>query len=108
MATAALTTERDYFTDHSVLLDPYDYFEQIRRNGPVYQMKSREDVIIVTGFREAIEVLLNTRDFSSWLNPDPLVKLPFAIESDDIGAQMEAVPAHPMELRSEEQTSETQ
>lgn len=98
MATAAATIERDYFTDHSVLLDPYDYFEQIRRNGPVYQMKSRQDVVIVTGFREAIEVLLNTRDFSSWLNPDPLLKLPFAVEGDDIGAQLETHAGNPMEL----------
>src|SRR3546814_11503365 len=93
MASAAHLVEKDYFTDHSVLLDPYDYFETIRVHGPVYQMRSR-DVVVVTGFAEALEVLLNTRDFSSWLNPDPLVKLPFAIESDDIGAQMEAVPAN--------------
>lgn len=98
MATAAATVEKDYFTDHSVLLDPYDYFEQIRQNGPVYQMKSREEVVIVTGFREAIEVLLNTRDFSSWINPDPLLKLPFAVEGDDIGAQLETHTGSPMEL----------
>src|SRR3546814_1486460 len=73
MASAAHLVEKDYFTDHSVLLDPYDYFETIRVHGPVYQMRSR-DVVVVTGFAEALEVLLNTRDFSSWLNPDPLVR----------------------------------
>lgn len=97
MATAATTVEKDYFTDHSVLLDPYDYFETIRRHGPVYQMQSR-DVVVVTGFTEALEVLRNTQDFSSWLNPDPLVKLPFEVDGDDITAQLAATPSNPMEL----------
>lgn len=97
MATAATTVEKDYFTDHSVLLDPYDYFETIRRHGPVYQMQSR-DVVVVTGFAEALEVLRNTQDFSSWLNPDPLVKLPFDVDGDDITAQLAATPSNPMEL----------
>lgn len=97
MATAAPTIEKDYFTDHSVLLDPYDYFETIRAHGPVYQMQGR-DVIVVTGFAEALEVLLNKRDFSSWLNPDPLVPLPFAVESDDISALLDANPSGQMEL----------
>ncbi|WP_159977605.1 MULTISPECIES: cytochrome P450 [unclassified Novosphingobium] len=90
--------EKDYFTDRSVLLDPYDYFETIRVHGPVYQIGSREDVVIVTGFAEALEVLLNTRDFSSWLNPDPLTPLPFAVESDDISALLAATPSGEMEL----------
>lgn len=97
MATAAPTIEKDYFTDHSVLLDPYDYFETIRAHGPVHQMLGR-DVIVVTGFAEALEVLLNKRDFSSWLNPDPLVPLPFAVESDDISALLDANPSGQMEL----------
>ncbi|MEE4451307.1 cytochrome P450 [Novosphingobium resinovorum] len=101
MATATTITpapiEKDYFTDHSVLLDPYDYFETIRAHGPVHQMQSR-DVIVVTGFAEALEVLLNKRDFSSWLNPDPLAPLPFAVEGDDISAQLGATPNGQMEL----------
>lgn len=100
MATAAtdIGVEKDYFTDLSVLLDPYDYFEQIRKNGPVYQMKSRPDVLIVTGFEEAVGVLLNSKDFSSWLNPDPNVELPFEIEGDDISEQLAAKPSSDIEL----------
>ncbi len=30
--------ERDYFTDPSVLLDPYTYFEEMRPRGPVCQL----------------------------------------------------------------------
>lgn len=97
MASAAPVVEKDYFTDHSVLLDPYDYFETIRAHGPVYQMQGR-DIVVVTGFAEALEVLLNKRDFSSWLNPDPLTPLPFAIEGDDITGQLAANPGGEMEL----------
>ena len=98
MATApAETVEKDYFTDLSVLLDPYEYFEQIRAHGPIYQMKSR-DVVVVTGFQESIDILLNTRDFSSWLNPDPLAKLPFEITSDDISEQLDATSSTNIEL----------
>ncbi|MCB2077612.1 MAG: cytochrome P450 [Novosphingobium sp.] len=99
-SAAAQESEKDYFTDHSVLLDPYDYFEQIRKNGPVYQMKSREDVVIVTGFRESVDVLLNTRDFSSWVNPDPLAKLPFDLTGDeeDISDKLEGTSSTDIEL----------
>lgn len=90
--------DKDYFTDHSVLLDPYDYFEHIRGQGPVYQMKDREDVVIVTSFTASVEILLDTQNFSSWLNPDPLVPLPFEIEGHDITEQLAAHPSNPMEL----------
>jgi cytochrome P450 len=86
MATAADTTERDYFTDKSVLLDPYDYFEEIRARGPVVQLKNR-DMLFVTGFKEAVEVLLNKADFSSMIaGPGPAAPLPFEIEGNDISA----------------------
>ena len=100
MATAANdpASERDYFTDLSVLLDPYDYFEGIRRNGPVYQMKSR-DMLLVTGFQEGVEVLLNAADFSSCLNPDPVAPLRFEPEGDDLTPQIEAtMDTGPMDL----------
>lgn len=99
MASAATeTADRDYFTDHAVLLDPYEYFEQVRQQGPVFQMPARDDVLIVTGFKEAVEILLNVKDFSSWLNPDPLVKLPFELSGNDISDQLASNPSNPMEL----------
>jgi len=100
MATAAAASdaERDYFTDHSVLLDPYDYFEDLRRHGPVYQMKSRH-VLIVTGFQESVDILLNTQDFSSCLAPDPVGPLRFEPVGDDISALVEAAQdTGPMDL----------
>lgn len=32
--TAVSITGRDYFTDHSVLFDPYEYLEAIRARDP--------------------------------------------------------------------------
>jgi cytochrome P450 len=78
--------ERDYFTDKSVLLDPYDFFEEIRARGPVVQLTERE-MLFVTGFKEAVEVLLNKADFSSMIaGPGPAAPLPFAVEGSDISA----------------------
>ncbi len=79
--------EKDFFTDRDVLLDPYAYFEAIRADGPVFRMTAR-DVVIVTGFKESAEVLLNTADFSSIINPEPLAPLTFEPVGDDISEQI--------------------
>ncbi|HEX7856678.1 MAG TPA: cytochrome P450 [Sphingobium sp.] len=81
--------QRDYFTDLSVLRDPYQYFEDMRPGGPV-QWDSN-GVLIVTGFEEALEILRNSEDFSSVISTSgPVVPLPFEPEGDDINAQIEA------------------
>jgi cytochrome P450 len=82
--------ERDYFTDFSVLKDPYEYFEAIRAKGPVHQLASN-GVVVVTGFEEALQVLNNSQDFSSSISTQgPAVPLLFTPEGDDITAQIEA------------------
>lgn len=82
-------SERDYFSDLSVLRDPYEYFEDIRAHGPVYPLPGR-DIVIVTGFAEALDVLRNTEDFSSVISTGgPVLPLPFVPEGDDITAQVE-------------------
>lgn len=82
-------TTRDYFTDQSVLLDPYSYFEGIRPNGPVYHEPER-GMYYITGHAEAIEVLRNGADFSSSITVSgPLVPLPFEPVGDDITAQID-------------------
>ena len=92
--TTQAPDERDYFTDHSVLLDPYGYFEEIRAKGPVYQLQNR-DILVVTGFDESVEVLRNTRDFSS-INcvPGAAYPLPFEPQGEDISGQLEAQRSH--------------
>lgn len=82
--------QRDYFTDHSVLRDPYSWFEAIRAKGPVYRHPD-SGIIFVTGFAETLEVLNNTKDFSSAIAPQgPAVPLPFQPSGDDLTPQIEA------------------
>ena len=59
-----LLEDRDYFSDHVILKDPYAYFEAIRAKGPIYQLPG-SGMVVVTGFDEILEVLKNTQDFSS-------------------------------------------
>ena len=60
-------TQRDYFTDQSLLLDPYEYFRQMHAKGPVTRM-GESDVLLVTGYEETVEVLRNNKDFSSLIS----------------------------------------
>jgi len=82
--------ERDYYTDHSVLLDPYTWFEEKRKEGPICRMANR-DLWLVTGFEEAVEILNNSSDWSNAISVSgPLLPLPFEPEGDDITDQIEA------------------
>lgn len=82
--------ERDYFSDHSILKDPYAYFEAVRAKGPIYRLPGR-DMVVVTGFEEILEVLKNTQDYSSVIAPQgPAAALPFKPEGADITPQIEA------------------
>jgi len=82
--------DRDYFTDYSILRDPYEYFEAIRAKGPIYKLPDR-DIIVVTGYDEMLDVLKNTEDYSSVIAPQgPAVPLPFKPQADTIAADIEA------------------
>ena len=95
----ASVKQRDYFTDHSVLLEPYAFFEEIRAKGPMVQLDDR-DILFVTGFKECVEVLLNKADFSSTIAaPGPIAPLPFEVDSDDISAK---VAAHSESIRAQD------
>ncbi|MBW8783264.1 MAG: cytochrome P450 [Novosphingobium sp.] len=81
--------QRDYFTDQSILRDPYEYFEAIRATGPVARLDS--GIVFVTGFDESVEVLRNVDDFSSVISTaGPVVPLPFTPQGSDISEQIEA------------------
>jgi cytochrome P450 len=87
--TSKPLTERDFFSDPSILRDPYGYFEAMHANGPVNQLQDR-DLVLVTGFEESLEVLRNTKDFSSIITAGgPVLPLPFEPQGDDISAQIE-------------------
>jgi cytochrome P450 len=82
--------DRDYFSDYSILKDPYAYFEAIRAKGPIYQLPAN-GIVFVTGFDEILEVLKNTEDFSSVIAPQgPAAPLPFTPEGADITHQIES------------------
>src|SRR6516165_556299 len=85
-----MLAERDYFSDHEILKDPYAYFEAIRAKGPIYQLPG-SGIVVVTGFDEILDVLKNTEDFSSAIAPQgPATALPFEPQGPDITAQIEA------------------
>jgi cytochrome P450 len=82
--------DRDYFSDHSILRDPYAYFEAVRDRGPIYRNPD-SGIVFVTGFDEILAVLKNTEDFSSVIAPSgPAAPLPFKPEGSDITPQIEA------------------
>lgn len=82
--------ERDYFTDYSILKDPYAYFEAVRAKGPVWRHPD-SGIVFVTGFAEALEVLQNTDDFSSSISTQgAAMPLPFEPEGSDLTPQIEA------------------
>jgi len=82
--------ERDYFSDHLILKDPYAYFEAIRAKGPIYKNPD-SGIVFVTGFDECLEVLKNTEDFSSANAPQgAAAPLAFEPQGSDITAQIEA------------------
>jgi cytochrome P450 len=80
--------ERDFFTDRSVLLDPYSWLDESRAKGRVRKLDGR-DVLMVTGFAEASEVLLNGGTFSSAIAAaGPTAPLPFEPQGSDITDQI--------------------
>lgn len=81
--------ETDVFTDASLVEDPFPYFEYLRSKCPVHPLP-RRNVMVVTGYEEAITVYTNTKAFSSAIGVGgPIPPLPFKPEGDDISAQLE-------------------
>jgi cytochrome P450 len=86
--TATGFREPDFFTDHSVLLDPYEALDAVRSQAPVRQMENH-DFVMVTGFAEATAVLLDGEHFSSVIAAaGPTAPLPFEPTGSDITAQI--------------------
>lgn len=82
--------ERDYFSDHEVLKNPYAFFDAIRDQGPIYRPPGK-DYYIVTGFQEALEVLRDHESFSAIIGlQGASAPLPFTPHGSDITAQIEA------------------
>ena len=54
--------EIDFFRDQTLVADPYPYFEFMREQCPV-RREPNHDVVMVTGYDEAIEVYHDTDTF---------------------------------------------
>ncbi|MGV0837881.1 cytochrome P450 [Mycolicibacterium thermoresistibile] len=80
----------DYFSDEAVTQDPYDYYEYLRAQGPVFR-EPHHGVVAVTGYDEVLAAFKNHDCFSA-VNAigGPFPPLPFEPEGDDITEQIEA------------------
>ncbi len=78
--------EVDFFTDTSLLEDPYAYYEYLRSQCPV-TATPHHGVVAVTGWDEASEIYRDVDTFSSCNSVvGPFAEFPVPLEGDDISA----------------------
>jgi len=79
----------NFFTDESLIPDPYPYFDELRARCPV-QVEPHQGVVAVTGHDEAMAVYRDADTFSSCNSlSGPFPGLPVEVEGDEIGALIE-------------------
>jgi cytochrome P450 len=78
---------RDYFNDQALFVDPYPYYDHIRAKCPV-QREPFHDVVMVTGYDEALEIYSNP---TIWSNCNTVAGpgFPVPLEGDDISDLIE-------------------
>ena len=85
----------DFFSDPSLLEDPYPYFEHLRSKCPVTPLP-HHGVVAVSGYEEATEVYRDTDTFSSCNSVvGPFAMFPVPLEGDDVS---EVIDRHRHEL----------
>src|SRR3954471_16667590 len=85
----------DYFLDRSLPADPYPYLRHLREQCPVLR-EPHHDVVMVTGFDEAIAVYSDAGTFSSCNSvTGPFPGFPVPLEGDDVS---ELIDKHRSEL----------
>ena len=78
----------DFFTDQSLVSDPYPYFDHLRSKCPVHA-QPHQGVVAVTGHEEALAVYKDAA-FSACVSvAGPFSGLPFEPAGEDIGALIE-------------------
>jgi cytochrome P450 len=84
--TPANWREIDFFSDESLVENPYPYFEQLRSACPVLPL-AHHGVVAVTGYDEATDVYRDVDTFSSCNSViGPFATFPVPLEGDDISA----------------------
>jgi cytochrome P450 len=79
----------DFFRGNELVADPYPYFDWLRAQCPV-RREPHHDVVMVTGYDEAIAVYNDAQTFSSCNSPTgPFPGFPVALDGDDVSALIE-------------------
>ncbi|MFM8304788.1 MAG: cytochrome P450 [Actinomycetota bacterium] len=82
--------EIDFFRGTEVVADPYPYFDHLRAQCPVVRER-HHDVMMVTGYEEAVAVYNDTATFSSCnAVTGPFPGFPVPLVGDDVSALIEA------------------
>ncbi|HKE75613.1 MAG TPA: cytochrome P450 [Acidimicrobiales bacterium] len=80
----------DFFRDPGPVADPYPYFDALRSTCPVWR-EPHHDVVMITGYDEAVQVYNDTETFSSCLSvTGPFPGFPVPLEGDDVSGLIEA------------------
>lgn len=74
----------DFFTDNTILHDPYPYLAALRDECPVRREK-HHDVVMVTGYDEGIAIYNDTKRFSACISvTGPFPGFPAELDGDDV------------------------
>lgn len=86
-----MTVETDFYSDPAIIADSRWYFDEMRANGPIVR-EPFQNTLIVTGYDEALEILVNKDGiFSNACSVvGPIPGLPFTPQRPDISEQLEA------------------
>ena len=80
----------DFFSDRSLVADPYPYFDHLRARCPV-QREPHHDVVMVTGYDAAMDVYHDVERFSSCNSVSgPFPGFPVPLVGDDVSELIEA------------------
>lgn len=83
-------SKADFYTDTGLVDDPHAYFAYLSKRGPITPLPARPNALAVTGYDEAIEIMLDSERFSSAnATVGALLKLPFEPRGDDIRAEVD-------------------
>jgi cytochrome P450 len=79
----------NFFRTRSLYQDPYPYYEYLREQGPVWR-EPHQDVVMITGYEEAMAVYRDSATFSSCNTVSgPFPGFPVPLVGDDVSALIE-------------------
>jgi cytochrome P450 len=77
-------------TDRDFQADPHAYFDYLRGKGPITRLP-HHNAMAVTGYDEAIQIMLDTEHFSSFTTiTGAMTEIPFELTGDDVSEQIAA------------------